>query len=241
MKSDGHEPRILVVEDERTLADLLQENLSAEGYEVLVVHDGEVGLMEARRGSFDLLILDVMLPGIDGFAICERLRGDGNDVPVLFLTAKAGSADRVHGFEVGGDDYLAKPFHLRELLLRVSAILRRNQWYGQATAAAALLEFGENRVDFRSYRGTSWDGREQSLTYKEAMILKVLSEREGDVVSRDEILQRVWGYDVYPSTRTIDNFIVRLRQRFEPNPDRPIHLHTVRGVGYRFTRAGEKG
>ncbi|MCA9730351.1 MAG: response regulator transcription factor, partial [Candidatus Eisenbacteria bacterium] len=193
MKSDGHQPRILVVEDERTLADLLQENLTAEDYEIEVVNDGESGLATARRGSFDLIILDVMLPGIDGFTICERLRSEGNDVPVLFLTAKVSATDRVHGFEVGGDDYLPKPFHLRELLLRVGAILRRNQWYGQATAAGAALEFGENRVDFRSYRGTSWDGREQALTYKEAMILKVLSEREGEVVSRDEILQKVWG------------------------------------------------
>lgn len=239
MKAPGEAVRILVVEDERTLADLIQENLIDEGYHVEVAGDGAEGLRLARQGKFDLIILDVMLPELDGFTVCERLRKDGNDVAVLFLTAKIDAADRMHGLEVGGDDYLPKPFHLRELLLRIAAILRRTQWYGAATEEQSKLEFGENEFDFRSYRGRSWDGREQNLTYKEAMILKVLSDREGEVVTREEILERVWGYEVYPSTRTIDNFIVRLRQRFEPDPEQPVHFHTVRGVGYRFARVIE--
>nr|MBO2514747.1 DNA-binding response regulator [Gammaproteobacteria bacterium] len=130
------------------------------------------------------------------------------------------------------DDYLAKPFHLRELLLRVAAILRRSRWYAET---ASTLEFGGNRIDFETYHARSWDGSEHALTHKEAMILKVLAENAGSIVTREEILDRVWGYEVYPSTRTIDNFIVRLRKRFERNPESPLHFHTVRGVGYRFT------
>lgn len=228
--------RILVVEDERTLADLIGSNLEQEGYQVEVGFDGASGLDLAMSQRFDLLILDVMLPELDGFAVCQRLRSAGRDVAVLFLTAKADPTDRIHGLEVGGDDYLPKPFHLKELLLRVAAVLRRNQWYSSAANQMSVLAFGSNEFDFRSYRGRSWDNREQSLTHKEAMILKVLSEREGEVVTREDILEQVWGYDIYPSTRTIENLIVRLRQRFEPNPEAPRYFHTVRGVGYRFAR-----
>jgi two-component system alkaline phosphatase synthesis response regulator PhoP len=155
---------------------------------------------------------------------------------VLFLTVKNEASDRVRGFEAGGDDYLPKPFHLQELLLRVAAILRRSAWYG---AASEALFFGGNRIDFQTYEAKAWDGTSHVLTHKEAMILKVLSERAGGIVTREEILDRVWGYEVFPSTRTIDNFIVRLRKRFEPSPDQPNHFHTVRGVGYRFTQEPE--
>jgi two-component system alkaline phosphatase synthesis response regulator PhoP len=173
-----------------------------------------------------------MMPRMDGLELCTHAREDGIQIPVLFLTVRSAPEDRVRGFEAGGDDYLLKPFHLRELLLRVAAILRRSRWYDQAGSG---LEFGGNHVDFKTYRATAWDGSEHSLTHKEAMILKMLGEHRNAIVTREEILDRVWGYEVFPSTRTIDNFIVRLRKRFERNADEPRHFHTVRGVGYRFT------
>jgi two-component system, OmpR family, alkaline phosphatase synthesis response regulator PhoP len=169
---------------------------------------------------------------MDGIELCAELRRLGVQTPVLFLTVKNAAEDRVRGFEAGGDDYLVKPFHLKELLLRVTAILRRSNWYETNNAA---LAFGGNRVDFKTYEARSWDGAQHALTHKEAMILKALADNAGNIVTREEILDRVWGYEVFPSTRTIDNFIVRLRKRFERNPEAPAHFHTVRGVGYRFT------
>jgi two-component system, OmpR family, alkaline phosphatase synthesis response regulator PhoP len=232
--------RILVVDDEEHLALGIAENLEAEGYEVKVAFDGGQALKQLADGTFDLVVLDVMMPVLDGFSVCKQLRDEGNQVPILFLTARSALDDRIRGLESGGDDYLAKPFALEELLLRVAAIVRRRRWYApESRPQDDALEFEGNRVDFRTYLGTSWDGREEALTHKEAMILKYLVEREGEITSREEILERVWGYDVYPSTRTIDNFIVRLRKRFERDPEQPRHFHTVRGVGYRFTRTPE--
>ncbi len=228
--------RILVVDDEAHLADGIRENLEAEGYATEVAYDGQQGLDAVLDGDFDLLVLDVMMPKMDGVELCARLRAEGRQTPVLFLTVKNAPEDRVRGFEAGGDDYLGKPFHLKELLLRVEAILRRSRWYDTTSAA---LAFGGNSVDFRTWQARAWDGTEHALTHKEAMILKALSEREGVVVTREEVLDRVWGYEVFPSTRTIDNFIVRLRRRFERNPELPAHFHTVRGVGYRFTLHAE--
>jgi two-component system alkaline phosphatase synthesis response regulator PhoP len=232
--------RILLVEDEVNLARGIRENLEAEGYAVEVVGDGRVALDKIRRQEYGLVILDVILAGMDGFTVCQTARREGRDTPVLFLTARGGSRDRIRGLEVGGDDYLPKPFQLRELLLRVAAILRRRSRYHAMTALEPVARFGGNEFDFGSFRGRSFDGGDQILTQKEAMILKVLVEREGDVVWRDEILEKVWGDDVLPSSRTIDNFIARLRKRFEPDPERPRFFHTVRGVGYRFVAAGEE-
>jgi two-component system alkaline phosphatase synthesis response regulator PhoP len=225
--------KILVVDDEAHLAAGIRENLEAEGYRADVAYDGVTGLARLRAESFDLVVLDVMMPNMDGLELCARLRRDGLQTPVLFLTVKGDAEDRVRGFEAGGDDYLTKPFHLRELLLRVAAILRRSSWY--QSSESATLAFGGNRVDFKTYEARAWDGTSHSLTHKEAMILRVLAERPAEIVTREEILDRVWGYEVFPSTRTIDNFIVRLRKRFERNPELPAHFHTVRGVGYRFT------
>jgi len=232
--------RILVVEDEVNLARGIRENLEAEGYAVDVAGDGRVALDKIRRQEYGLVILDVMLPGMDGFTVCETARREGRDTPVLFLTAKGGGGDRIRGLEAGGDDYLSKPFQLRELLLRAAAILRRRLRYDAMTALEPVARFGGNEFDFRSFRGRSFDGGDQILTQKEAMILKVLAEREGDVVWRDEILEKVWGDDVLPSSRTIDNFIARLRKRFEPDPEEPRFFLTVRGIGYRFVSAGEE-
>ena len=231
---------ILVVEDEEHLAQGIAENLEAEGYRVAVIGDGKQALEAIRRGGQDLILLDVMLPGLDGFTICETARREGIQTPVLFLTAKSSVDDRVQGLEAGGDDYLPKPFHLSELLARVKVILRRWSWYERATQTSAqVLRFGGNEFDFGSLQGRSWDGTLQPLTQKEAVILKVLAERVGEVVSCEELLDKAWGYELYPSTRTVDNFIVRLRKRFERDAQTPLHFHTVRGIGYRFTVEGE--
>ena len=227
---------VLVVEDDPHLAAGVVENLSAEGYSVHSVTDGQQALDWLQSEQCALVVLDVMLPLVDGFTVCRTLREQGNNTPVLFLTARGDPADRVRGLEAGGDDYLAKPFHLQELLLRVRAILRRWDWYrsASATPASAVLRFGGNEVDFRAFRAETWNGMPQELTEKEAMILKVLAERPGEIVSREDLLERVWGYDVFPSTRTVDNFILRLRKRFERDPANPRHFLTVWGVGYRF-------
>ncbi|HYL00470.1 MAG TPA: response regulator transcription factor [Steroidobacteraceae bacterium] len=233
--------RVLVVEDDPHLAAGVLENLRAEGYEVAAAGDGEQALEWLRVNRCALVVLDVMLPGIDGLAVCRTMRDQGNATPVLFLTARGDPADRVRGLEAGGDDYLSKPFHLQEFLLRVRAILRRWDWYrsASATAATAVLRFGGNEVDFRAFRARAWNGEAQELTEKEAMILKVLAEHAGQIVSREDLLERVWGYDVFPSTRTVDNFILRLRKRFERDPANPRHFLTVWGVGYRFLAEGE--
>ena len=233
--------QVLVVEDDPHLAAGVAENLRAEGYQVSMAPDGELALTWLAQNGCALIILDVMLPGADGLSVCRALRARGDTTPVLFLTARGDPADRVRGLEAGGDDYLAKPFHLQEFLLRVRVILRRWDWYrnASATSATAMLRFGGNEVDFRAFRARSWSGESQELTEKEAMILKVLAEHVGQIVSREDLLERVWGYDVFPSTRTVDNFILRLRKRFEKDPANPRHFLTVWGVGYRFLTEGE--
>jgi len=226
--------RLLLVEDEAHLAEVIADNLEVEGYAVEVVGDGEQALVRVRAGEPALVLLDVMLPGIDGFTVCERLRAEGNEVPILFLTARNASDDRVRGLELGGDDYLGKPFDLRELILRVRAILKRAQWFGAPSSAGEVLVLGDARVDFKGFTA-KLGGRETRLSTKETMILRYLSERAGEVVSRADILDKVWGYDAFPTERTIDNFIVRLRRILEPDPAQPRYLHTIRGVGYRLT------
>ena len=241
MSATAPATRVLVVEDDPHLAAGVMENLRAEGYEVSAAGDAERALEWLRGQHCALIVLDVMLPGIDGLAMCRTLREQGNNTPVLFLTARGDPVDRVRGLEAGGDDYLAKPFHLQEFLLRVRAILLRWDWYrsASATAATAVLRFGGNEVDFRAFHARAWNGDAQELTEKEAMILKVLAEHAGEIVSREDLLERVWGYDVFPSTRTVDNFILRLRKRFEKDPANPRHFLTVWGVGYRFLTEGE--
>jgi two-component system, OmpR family, alkaline phosphatase synthesis response regulator PhoP len=237
--SDATTTRVLVVEDDASLAAGIAENLRAEGYETHVLHDGRAALEQLTRESYDLVVLDVMLPGCDGFEVCRSLRARGRIMPVMFLTARGDPADRVRGLEAGGDDYLTKPFQLREFLLRTRAILRRWQWYRSAgPSRGAPLSFGGNRVDFGEFRGYAWDGVLHELTEKEAMILKALAESAGQVVSREDLVEKVWGEDVFPSTRTVDNFILRLRKRFERDPAHPRFFHSVRGVGYRFDPEG---
>lgn len=231
--------RVLLVEDEPNLARGIRENLVHEGYEVDLVVDGPTALAQLRARHYAIVVLDVMLPGMDGFTVCATARREGIGTPVLFLTAKGGAQDRIRGLEVGADDYLPKPFHLRELLLRVAAIVRRGARNEEPGAIGETLRFGGNEFNFVSFRGRSWDGREHFLTPKESLILAELAKHDGEVVWRQDLLERVWGLEVPPSARTIDNFIVKLRKRFEREPDRPRHFHTVRGVGYRFTAVGE--
>ena len=226
--------RLMVVEDEEHLAEVIADNLELEGFDVEVIGDGLRALERIRREQPALVLLDVMLPGLDGFSICERLRGERIDVPILFLTARSGTDDRVHGLELGGDDFLGKPFDLRELMLRVRAILKRTQWFEGDSRAGDELVLGEARIQFKSYSAKIGE-REITLSQKETMILRCLAEKPGEVVSRADILDRVWGYEAFPTQRTIDNFIVRLRRVLEPDPQAPRYIHTVRGTGYRLT------
>jgi len=231
--------RILLVEDEVHLAEGISENLEQEGYHVDIADDGEKALSRWRAGGIDLIVLDVMLPRRDGFSVCKEIRDAGDRVPILFLTAKNADDDRVHGLELGGDDYLGKPFNLRELLLRVQGMLRRQGWYGESIKAAPHVRLGCVTVDFSKAEVIADDGERLSLAEKEALILRLLVDRPDQVVSRDEILERVWGYDVAPSTRAVESIIVRLRKLIEPDPEHPRYLHTVRGLGYRFSPQGE--
>ncbi|MBP1620274.1 MAG: winged-helix transcriptional response regulator [Acidobacteria bacterium] len=230
--------RILIVEDEKHLAEALAHNLKFEGYETTVVGDGEAAIERLAVEESDLVVLDVMLPGISGFEVCERLREMGNRVPVLFLTARNTDSDRLEGLRHGGDDYMTKPFLLEELVLRIKGILRRQEWYQTPVADRGIFRFGDCEVNFRTFRAKG-PGGEVQLTEKECMLMKLLVERQGQVVSRELILEKVWGYKYGSSSRTIDNFIVRLRRYFEPDPRRPRFVHSVRGVGYRFTPEGE--
>lgn len=227
--------RILVVEDEEKIRSLLDFNLNLEGYEVEAVADGKSALDAVDQQHFDLIVLDVMLPEADGFEVCEKIRLKNNDVPIIFLTARDASADKIKGLRKGGDDYLTKPFNLEELLLRIKNLLKRRQ--SGDSMDIDTYAFGENVVNFKTYSAQTQDGN-INLTNKEAMLLKMLVERKNEVVSRKEILQYVWGYDVFPSTRTIDNFILSFRKYFEKNPKQPEYFQSVRGVGYRFVPPG---
>lgn len=226
---------ILVVEDELGLAEVLADNLRAEGHAVLHAADGRAAEALWRREAPALVVLDVMLPHQDGYALCRRMRASGDATPVLFLSAKGRPDERVEGLAAGGDDYLAKPFHLPEFLLRVQNLLRRAGWSAPQDASFA---FGGHRIDFRAWTATLQSGREEPLGERELGILKLLAARANEVVSRDEILDAVWGDDAFPSSRTVDNFVLRLRKLFEPDPSSPVYFHTIWGVGYKFTPSG---
>ena len=238
--------RILIVEDEAHLADGLRFNLDAEGYEVQCVETGEAGLAVFEDGSAsgpvpDIVILDIMLPGIDGFQVTAALRTRGIFVPVLMLTARGRSQDVLEGFGAGADDYLPKPFELSILLVRIHSLLRRSQWQSRVAPPTApvpvevpdVYEFRSRRIDFSNLELT-WNGNTLRLTLMEAQLLRYLIQRQGNVVPRKAILEEVWGVHEDTDTRAIDNFIVRLRRQIEDEPGQPRHLLTVRGVGYRF-------
>lgn len=225
--------RILLVEDESHLRENIRTNLELEGYEVVSTGVGREALKHFKEQRFNLVILDVMLPEMSGYDICEQMRLEDSHIPILFLTAKDTSQDIVHGLKKGADDYLTKPFNLEEFLLRTKALLKRSV-KGADRKEMDTYRFGPNLIDFNTYQAKTPHGDIQ-LTKKELKLLKLLIERENEVVSRQDILKNVWGYDVYPSTRTIDNFILAFRKYFEEDPRNPVFFHSVRGVGYQFT------
>jgi two-component system, OmpR family, alkaline phosphatase synthesis response regulator PhoP len=226
--------RVLLVEDEKHIREAIRLNLEMDGYEVVATDKGTDALKHFSEQNFHLVILDIMLPEMDGFYICEQMRLENDEVPILFLTAKDSSEDKVKGLKKGADDYITKPFHLEEFLLRVRSLVKRGMRNTPEGKELHVFHFGENEVNFHNFKAKGPNG-EVDLTKKETALLKLLIEREGEVVSRNEILKLVWGYDVYPSTRTIDNFILHFRKIFEPDTREPIYFHAVRGVGYKFT------
>jgi two-component system, OmpR family, alkaline phosphatase synthesis response regulator PhoP len=225
--------RILLVEDEETLRSSLRMNFELEGYDVTTAVRGSEALERIRGARFDGIVLDVMLPDVDGFTICETIRLEGNSTPVLFLTARTLPHERIRGLR-SGEDYLGKPFELEELLLRLEKLVARASGT-KVASGPSKRSFGANEVDFDSYEVRGQRGLSKRLTQREIMLLKLLMDRTDEVVSREEILQKVWGYDVFPTTRTIDNFIVAFRKYFEAEPRTPRHFHSIRGVGYKFT------
>ena len=226
---------ILLVEDEENLHEALKLNLELDGYEVTGAYDGAEALKVVQQEYFNLIILDVMLPEIDGFAVCETIRLQHPDIPILILSAKSSSADRIMGLKKGADDYLTKPFNLEELLLRVSKLIKKGQRLNSKEPLPEVYQFGDNKIDFKALEGFSKTKQKIPLTKKEAMLLKLLIENKNEVVTREKILQAVWGYNVYPTTRTIDNFILNFRKYFEEDSRNPKYFHSVRGIGYKFT------
>lgn len=226
---------ILLVEDEENLLEALKLNLELEGYEVSGVTDGAEALKAVQNEYFDLIILDVMLPELDGISVCENIRLQGNEIPILILSAKNSSADRVLGLKKGADDYLTKPFSLEELLLRVNKLIHKSNRIAQREPVTDEYRFGSNVINFKALQSTNKEGTTITLTKKEMMLLKLLIENKNEVVPREKILQSVWGYNVYPTTRTIDNFILNFRKYFEEDSRNPKYFHSVRGVGYKFT------
>ena len=224
-------PRILLVEDEPSLVLTLTDRLEAEGYRVETAGDGEEALARAAAGAFDLVILDVMLPGRNGFDVCRDLRQRGLQVPILMLTARAQVVDRVVGLKLGADDYLTKPFEMLELLARVEALLRRART--PIAPSVGAYAFGDVQVDFRRAE-VSRGGQALALSALEYKLLRYFVENRGQVLSRDELLDRVWGYDAAAQTRTVDVHVASLRQKVEPNPSRPQHIVTVHRLGYKF-------
>lgn len=227
--------RILLVEDEEHLRDTIKFNLELEGYLVTTASNGKQAIQKFKQERFNLIILDVMMPELNGFEVCEIIRLEDSLIPILFLTAKSATEDRVMGLKKGGDDYLSKPFNLEEMLLRVANLIKRGMPLIEKSHLLNSFRIGDKEVDFSTYEIKEDEKTVQVLTRKETMLLKLLVERKGEVISRNDILKSVWNYDVMPSTRTIDNFILNFRKYFEPDPKSPIYFHSIRGVGYKFT------
>lgn len=232
---ENKKPSILLVEDEENLHEALKLNLELEGYEVTSAYDGSNALKSVADEYFDLIILDVMLPEIDGINVTETIRLQNNDVPILILSAKNTSADRVLGLKKGADDYLTKPFNLEELLLRVQKLINKNKKMQDKETIGEIYSFGDNTIDFKAQEAKTKNGETVQLSKKETMLLKLLIENKNEVVPREKILQAVWGYNVYPTTRTIDNFILSFRKYFEEDSRNPKYFHSVRGVGYKYS------
>jgi two-component system, OmpR family, alkaline phosphatase synthesis response regulator PhoP len=233
--SEEKKAAILLVEDEENLHDALKLNLELEGYEVTSAYDGASALHAVEGAYFDLIVLDIMLPELDGISVIESIRINNNDVPILILSAKNTSADRVLGLKKGADDYLTKPFNLEELLLRVNKLIDKNKKLQDKSTVGNSYTFGDNLIDFKAQEASTKSGQKIQLSKKETMLLKLLIENKNEVVPREKILQAVWGYNVYPTTRTIDNFILSFRKYFEEDSRNPKYFHSVRGVGYKYS------
>lgn len=226
--------RILLVEDEESLQHALKLNLEMEQYDVMAAGTGSDAVKLFHEQKFDLVVLDIMLPEMDGLMVCENIRLYNADIPILFLSAKNTPADRVNGLKKGGDDYLTKPFDLEELLLRVKKLLNiSNRINGSAVKVPLIFKFGNNWINFESHEAQGIDGH-LHLTKKEVMLMRLLVENSNQVVSREHILKVVWDYTVIPNTRTIDNFILNLRKYFENDPKNPDYIQSARGIGYKF-------
>ena len=225
---------ILLVDDEENLHEALKLNLEMEGYAVTSAYDGSQALKAIANEYFDLIVLDVMLPQIDGIGVAETVRVNNLDTPILMLSAKSTSADKILGLKKGADDYLTKPFNLEELLLRVDKLIQKNKKIQVKESVGDIYIFGNNSIDFKAQDAITYDGKTVELSKKEAMLLKLLIENKGEVTTREKILQVVWGYNVYPTTRTIDNFILNFRKYFELDSRNPKYFHSVRGVGYKY-------
>jgi len=226
---------ILLVEDEENLHETLKLNLEMEGYSVTSAYDGSEAMKMVEEEYFDLIIMDVMLPEMDGISVTENIRLNNNDVPVLILSAKNTGQDRILGLKKGADDYLTKPFNLEELLLRIDKLIVKNKKIVDKDFTFDTYTFDENTIDFKAQEATLKNGNKVELSKKETMLLRLLIENKNQVVTREKILQSVWGYKVYPNTRTIDNFILTFRKYFETDSRNPKHFHSVRGVGYKFS------
>jgi two-component system alkaline phosphatase synthesis response regulator PhoP len=228
-------PAILLVEDEESLREALTLNLEIEGYEVNAVGDGVEALEAVSKAHYDLIIMDVMMPELDGISTTEMLRVRQDDTPVLMLSAKSSAADRIAGLKKGADDYLTKPFHLEELMLRIRKLIDKHSKTEEIKKPGSTVQFGGNTIDLQQGIATNFKGEKIELSKKELMLLRLFVENKQAIISREKILQTVWGYQVYPTTRTIDNFILNLRKYFEADSRHPVYFHSVRGMGYRFT------
>lgn len=224
------EKTILIIEDDISILRGLKDNLSFEGYNVLSSSDGKEGLKMAIEKNMDMLLLDIMLPGINGYEICRKLKKEKPDLPIIMITARGTEIDKVTGLDFGADDYLTKPFGIPELLARIRAVFRR------ASNEHTYLEyytFGDVCLDFKKYKAFIKE-KEVKLSSREFAIMKYFIEREGEVIHRHDLLDNVWGYDAMPTTRTVDNYILELRKKLEENPSKPCHIMGIRGVGYKF-------
>lgn len=226
--------RILLLEDEENLLDSIKLNLELEGFSITSAIDGKEAVDKFRQGRFDLLILDIMVPYINGFDVAEQIRLENKEIPILFLTARSNNDDKLKGLNIG-DDYLTKPFNLDELIIRVKNLLNRGYIAKDLKKEITNINIGSSTINTLTYEYEGVNNMMGKLSKKEILLLKLMYDKKGQVVSREEILEKVWGYDVYPSTRTIDNYILAFRKYFEKEPKKPIHFHSIRGVGYKLT------
>ncbi len=231
---DQSKYQILIVEDEESLREALKLNLELEGYSVTAVDDGKKAIKTFKEEYFDCIILDIMLPEFDGIFVCETIRLQNDTVPILFLSAKNTGEDKILGLKKGADDYMTKPFNLEELLLRIEKLIIRNQSTDRRTSEISIFKFGKCEINFKELNCIDIHQKQHTLTKKETQFLKLLIDNKNNVVSREQILKMVWGYNVFPTTRTIDNFITTFRKYFEEDPKNPNYFISVRGVGYKF-------